>query len=116
MIYRLCSCGAKYQGTRGACAACLRKWERNRDRPKTPYTSEYKRAARAYLDRWVAEHGEYCPGAPDLRHKPHPAPRATLTLDHIQPLSEGGTLMDPTNHRVLCRSANSKTGRRRRDA
>jgi len=59
------------------------------------------------LREWKAEHGEFCPGAPDLNHPPHPS--RDLTVDHILPLGQGGT-HHPSNLRVLCRSANSNRG------
>ncbi len=110
--YHLCSCGAKHL-QRGQCADCKRRYERQRKRGQRQYTSEYSRAARAYLDGWVQERGEWCPGATDLSHSPHPAPRPTLSVDHIIPLSAGGSLMDTTNWRVLCKAVNNNTGRHR---
>ncbi len=53
--------------------------------------------------------GWLCPGATDLYHDPHPS--TMLTVDHITPISVGGTNAS-TNLRVLCELANSYRGAR----
>ncbi len=30
-----------------------------------------------------------------------------LELDHIKPITQGGSMWDPVNHRVLCKSCNA---------
>lgn len=67
----------------------------------------YKRSRQRIIKNHVASSGWTCPGAPDLNHEAHPC--TTLTLDHIVPLSAGGT-NEPNNLRVLCQSANSSKG------
>jgi 5-methylcytosine-specific restriction endonuclease McrA len=49
------------------------------------------------------QHGNYRPG--DETHPPHHT--SDLTIDHIESLRDGGSLLDESNLRVLCRSANS---------
>lgn len=64
-------------------------------------TDEHRR--RQLLTAWRQHHGDWCPGAADLNHPPHPS--TDLTVDHIVHQAHGGTLTD--GWRILCRSANS---------
>ena len=63
----------------------------------------YRALRKRLLAQWRARYGNYCPG--DESHPPHPT--RDLTLDHIKPLRDGGSLLDEANLRVLCRCANS---------
>lgn len=70
------------------------------------YDSAYQRTAAAVLAEHRRAHGNWCPG---WRREAHPADE--LTVDHVIPLSKGGT-----NHRsnlaILCRPCNSAKGDR----
>lgn len=68
---------------------------------------EYKRLKRRMIDEHKRTFGDMCPGAPDLHHEAHPC--TTLTIDHIIPLSAGGTNIR-SNLRVLCAAANISKG------
>jgi hypothetical protein len=66
------------------------------------HRSSYTKTRQAFLDAWRARHGNWCPGAEDLDHQPHPS--SDLTVDHI----DGDAWNDyPANWRVLCRQKNS---------
>lgn len=72
-------------------------------RSRTSYMATRSR----FLTQWRREHGDLCPGAPELAHSPHPS--NDLTVDHV----DGDAWNDdPANWRVLCRQANSSKGRR----
>ena len=92
------------------CAA--HKLEDSRVRGHKGYEKpEYKRMRAAFIDNHVKQHGLVCPGLAEYDHPSHPvAKRADLTVDHIRPLSRGGSLMDLKNWRCLCRSMNSGRG------
>ena len=78
-------------------------------RPTNPAYRDptYRRRRDALIAGHRQQHGDWCPGAPDLDHAPHAT--VDLTADHIQPLSLGGT-HELSNLRVLCGSANSLKG------
>ncbi len=98
------------------CTSCFvhRDYSKVKRPPNMAYTQpEYRRLRARILAAWIKEHGHWCPGAPDLRHAPHPA--IVLTLDHIIPIRNGGT-HDEGNLRVLCRSANASRSRGGRGA
>lgn len=77
------------------------------DHPTNPAYRDpgYRRTRAKLLTAWRREHGDWCPGATDLNHPPHPEP--DLTVDHIIPLRDGGT-HDESNLRILCRKQNSR--------
>lgn len=67
-----------------------------------------KRRARLLVDQHVATHGQWCPGLPELLHRPHfLTPAAFLTIDHIVPLHRGGTWAK-SNLRIICDKANMR--------
>ncbi|MDJ0461567.1 HNH endonuclease [Streptomyces sp. H27-C3] len=53
---------------------------------------------------WICGHN--IPASLDARH------RMSFTLDHLVPLSRGGSLLDPANARSAHRKCNSKRGNR----
>ena len=62
------------------------------------------------VEQWRAQHGDWCPGAPDLDHAAHHCTTSSgpLTADHLDPPGRGGHERGPL--RVLCHWANSKRG------
>ena len=75
-------------------------------------TPTYRVRRAALLDAWRIDNGPWCPGADDLDHSPHPVQWPDhLTIDHIIPLSRGGT-HHTENLRVLCNQANQAHGQR----
>ncbi len=87
------------------CDACqpARTRQRNARKRHTYQSPAYRALRKRLLAQWRATYGNYCPG--DKSHPPHAT--SDLTLDHIEPLRNGGSLLDESNLRVLCRSANS---------
>jgi 5-methylcytosine-specific restriction protein A len=108
-------CEAHCRGSRRCREHLYRRSSSEANRPPDPayFEPEYRRLRARLLDAWRREHGDVCPGAPDLGHAPHPA--TDLTLDHLVPLSAGGT-HDEANLRVLCRRANAGRSRGGRGA
>ncbi len=87
-------------GTR--CRSCAPEYERNRHNAQ--YDSPAWRRLRARtLARHVRSVGWQCPGIGD--REAHES--RDLSVDHIHALALGGSLLDPANLRVLCRSCNS---------
>jgi 5-methylcytosine-specific restriction endonuclease McrA len=63
---------------------------------------------RRVINQHLEYYGLWCPGAPDEGHEPHYLnPGDELSIDHIVPLSEGGT-DEWFNKRVLCTGWNSR--------
>lgn len=89
------------------CQDCRGDRQRTKDarRPERRSYAEQQRRRQVVAEH-VAAYGWLCPGAPDLRHDPHPS--RDLTADHIGPVAQGGTEDGPL--RVLCRSKNSERG------
>ena len=60
------------------------------------------------LRMWRETYGEWCPGAVEIKHRPHflnPAGSIFLTIDHIIPLAAGGS-NSWSNLRALCSKVN----------
>ena len=114
-LIRLCPRCARPNGkgnARGLCDACGVADSRHRN--QRGYADPQYRALRHHA---IATHirawGVTCPGIQptllDAGHPPHPVQHEhDLTIDHIVPLTRGGSLLDQTNWRVLCRSENSR--------
>lgn len=98
-------CGRPSTGTRCRFHAAIRERAHHNPQYSDP---RYVALRRDVLSAWRDEHGNVCPG--DDHHASHPA--MDLTLDHLVPLVHGGSLLDTSNMRVLCRSANSARGAR----
>lgn len=78
--------------------------ERAARRPSTTargYDRVYYALRKELLAKWIGTYGYVCPG---WKRDTHTA--KTLTLDHIIPLSKGGT-NTRDNLRVLCKGCNS---------
>ena len=86
----------------GRCASCRQRHDQERNASRPWYGSEWRKLRSEVLTAWRAEHGDWCPGVPELDHPAHPA--ADLTVDHITPRSLDGGV------RVMCRKANSTLG------
>jgi 5-methylcytosine-specific restriction protein A len=71
------------------------------------YDSKYRRLRAEAIKDHIARYGEVCPGYGVL---PHTATKAELSVDHIQPLADGGS-RDPSNFQVLCLTCNKRKGR-----
>lgn len=100
----VCTCG--YVAERDRRAAERAKERGKRQRKVRPYDSAERTLHASIIAAHVEQHGWWCPGAPDLHHKPHPVKPGHLDVDDIVPVSKGGDRRDPRNKRVLCRSAN----------
>lgn len=83
-----------------------RKLRGQRQREVRPYDHVERALHSSIIARHVEAHGWWCPGAPELGHKPHPVKPGQLDCDDIVPVSRGGDRRDPQNKRVLCRSVN----------
>lgn len=92
-------CQTPTRNPRGRCRPCQQKadWHRNRQPGRKPYEDSQYRALRR-----KARQGDYG-GCVDC------GTFTDLTLDHIKPLSKGGT-NDPANLAVRCRPCNSAKG------
>lgn len=69
---------------------------------ETRMRSQFKRQKKRLRAALITRDGAVCSDCPAS---------LDLTIDHIRPLSRGGT-NDPTNLRLLCRSCNSRKGDR----
>lgn len=88
------------QGPR--CPRCTRPVERARTQAKRqvrPYTNAERVRRAEAVDRWRAEHGDWCPG---WRRPAHPA--TDLTADHVVAVGAGGS--EQGSLAVLCRRCN----------
>lgn len=99
-----CVCG--YMAEREKQRAERRKERGRQQREKRPYSSAERTLHASIIARHVAAHGWWCPGAPELNHKPHPVRPGQLDVDDIVPVSRGGDRLDPQNKRVLCSRVN----------
>jgi len=99
-----CVCG--YVAERDARREARRKERGRRQRQARPYDSVERTLHAGIIAAHVEAHGWWCPGAPDLGHKPHAVKPGALDVDDIVPVSRGGDRRDPQNKRVLCRRAN----------
>jgi 5-methylcytosine-specific restriction endonuclease McrA len=86
-----------FTGRRG-CPLC----EKERDRQRPPASQ------RGYGRQWVAFRLSYLASHPRCVT----CGSAASQVDHIQPLAEGGALLDPSNCQALCVSCHSKKTRR----
>jgi 5-methylcytosine-specific restriction protein A len=89
------------------CDRCAAEYQAQRDAQRGSasargYTSTYRRTARAVISDHLTKHGARCPGWGVPGHA-----STDLTVDHVVPLSAGGT-HDRANLRVLCRACNSR--------
>lgn len=110
-LLHICPTCQRLTNRSGRCPTCTRQHnhDRNAQRRDSGHTSPaWQRTSRDTLTTWRAEHGDWCPG--DEHHPAHPT--TDLTVDHIHPISKGGSLTNQANLRVVCRSANSSKATR----
>jgi 5-methylcytosine-specific restriction protein A len=107
-VLRPClDCGKPAQGNR--CELHRRSKHDAMNRPTAPnpaYDSAWRKVVRKVVTNHVLTHGWNCPG---YGRAPHPA--TDLTGDHVVSLADGGA-STAANVRILCRSCNSRKGRR----
>jgi 5-methylcytosine-specific restriction endonuclease McrA len=108
---RLCPrCGRL---TTGPCGRCARLRDETRGSARARgYTSEWAALARTWLQQfpWC---GQRADGQLHVDHSVCAARGARVrarVVDHIQPLSQGGPLLDPANLQSLCTSCNTRKG------
>jgi hypothetical protein len=103
-IMRPClNCRAPINRGATLCPPCQTIHNQQRNQRRTWYAGRWDTLARQIRQHWVATRGEWCPGVPHLGRPPHPAPAATLTVDHVQ-ARDAGELA------VLCRTCNGAKG------
>ena len=102
---KLCTvCGVVTSRLGGRCTEHAR--QSNRSRHNALYSTRvWQRLSARVLRAWRGQHGSSCPG---YRRDAHPA--SDLTVDHVVPLTAGGSPFDIGNTAVLCRSCNSTKG------
>lgn len=74
--------------------------------PTKIFADRDRKRRKAYVDRYRGRHGNWCPG---FERAPHAA--GDLTADHPVEQQDGGRPLDAPLE-VLCRSCNSRKGRR----
>lgn len=108
---RACACGAVLQ--QGTCVPCARQREQRRgSRHERGYTNAWVRYARDFRDRFPFC-GQRADGVFSSEHS-----RCTREgrrvlgdcVDHIVPISAGGSVFDPRNHQTLCNRCNVAKG------
>ncbi len=107
-VLRPClDCGKPAQGNR--CELHRRSKRDAMNRPTAPnpaYDSAWRKVVRKVVTNHVLTHGWTCPG---YGRNPHPS--TDLTGDHVVSLADGGASV-AANVRILCRSCNSRKGKR----
>lgn len=99
-FFKCGACGQEFEADLKRCPVCRRKRRRERRHRIARADSYRKRISKAKRQRIYARDGYQCLACGQA--EPH-----QLTLDHILPISKGGTNSDD-NLQTLCRHCNSK--------